>query len=187
MNQDQIKWLNQYTSGPWKLNRRTGLVDIYGSFDCVCLGVTDFKGIKFGTITGWFDCESNQLTSLEGAPKIVGGNFYCRYNNLTSLKGAPESVGGYFVCSYNQLVSLEGATKSVGEGSYFHGNQVSARTLSRIHEYMIRGFTYQNGLEIVWSEMTEEDKMLMYKDHRGLSADERRMYELMNKVKGISI
>ena len=40
------------------------------------------------------------LTSLEGAPKEVGGNFYCNYCAfLTSLKGAPQKVGGDFYCS----------------------------------------------------------------------------------------
>ncbi len=41
-------------------------------------------------------CEShtNKLTSLEGAPKEVGGDFVCSKNKLTSLEGAPKEVGG---------------------------------------------------------------------------------------------
>lgn len=31
-------------------------------------------------VNGSFDCSSNQLTSLEGAPKEVGGDFYCQDN-----------------------------------------------------------------------------------------------------------
>jgi hypothetical protein len=42
------------------------------------------------------------LTSLEGAPKEVGGNFYCPNNQLTSLEGAPKEVGGSFWCYNNR-------------------------------------------------------------------------------------
>ena len=53
------------------------------------------------------------LTSLEGAPKNVGGTFNCIYcNSLTSLKGSPEKVGGKFDCNgCKSLKSLEGAPK----------------------------------------------------------------------------
>ena len=73
---------------------------------------------KFGDYTGktWegnLSCIELDLTSLEGAPKIVNGNFFCFINNLTSLKYAPEIVEGSFYCSYNNLTSLEGAPKIV--------------------------------------------------------------------------
>ena len=57
--------------------------------------------IKFNIVSGYFNCSSNQLTTLEGSPKEVGGNFDCSNNNLTSLQGCPSSVGGDFYCSYN--------------------------------------------------------------------------------------
>ena len=64
---------------------------------------------------GYFDCSNNQLTTLEGAPKEVGGDFYCFHNpGLTSLEGAPKEVCGGFSCSNNQLTTLEGAPKEVG-------------------------------------------------------------------------
>ena len=60
------------------------------------------------------------LTSLEGAPKNVGGTFNCIYcNSLTSLKGSPEKVGGKFNCNgCDSLTSLEGAPKEV-DGSFY--------------------------------------------------------------------
>ena len=59
---------------------------------------------------------SKFLTSLEGAPKEVGGNFsFYDCDSLTSLKGAPEKVGGDFYCiACDSLKSLEGAPKKVG-------------------------------------------------------------------------
>ena len=96
-----------------------------GHFDCGFQVLTDFKGVKFGKVSGDFRCENNQLTTLEGAPQIVGKHFYCSANQLTSLEGAPHSVGGDFYCSDNQLTSLEGAPHSVGVTFYCNNNQLT--------------------------------------------------------------
>ena len=168
------------------------VVDIAGDFDCMGQDLTDFRGVVFGRVLGSFRCSHNRLKTLAGAPREVGGIFLCNNNELTNLIGGPEKVGDLQV-NRNQLVSLEGApTGFVGVAGItadriFSSNPVSERTLFYIYQYMLRGFTYQKGLEIVWSEMPEEDKMHMYRDHRGLSYDEKRMYELMNRVRGISI
>ena len=82
---------------------------------------------NFRSITGSFYCNSNNLTSLEGAPKKVGGSFYCsNNNNLTSLEGAPEEVGGHFYCNYNNLTSLEGAPIEVGGDFYCNRNNLTS-------------------------------------------------------------
>ena len=114
LNKEQIEFLNKYTEGKWTLNEETGLVDIRGDFDCSNKRLTDFKGVKFGVVTGGFWCHYNSLTSLEGAPQNVGGNFACFNNKLTSLEGAPKKVGGGFACFNNKLTSLEGAPQEVG-------------------------------------------------------------------------
>ena len=66
-------------------------------------------------VYGNFGCGQSQITSLEGAPKEVGGMFDCqRCEKLTSLKGAPKIVGGSFDCRFcHNLTSLEGAPKEV--------------------------------------------------------------------------
>jgi len=109
-----IQFLNKFTKGKWSLNEKTGLVDIEGNFNCS--GITlnkgsrkklkDFSGVRFGVVTGDFDCSFNELTSLEGAPQEVGRNFNCEGNELTSIKGAPQEVGGHFLCSDNKITSL---------------------------------------------------------------------------------
>jgi hypothetical protein len=73
--------------------------------------------VPFGTVGGYFDCYSNQLQTLEGAPTSVGGNFNCAYNQLTSLQGAPESVGGSFYCSENPDLPEEEVRRSRKSGS----------------------------------------------------------------------
>ena len=89
-------------------DKKVGLFDfiIGGHFIC-----------QFNKWKGNFDCSNSKLTSLEGAPREVGGSFYCNHNNFTSLEGAPEKVGGYFNCRVNNLTSLEGAPRKV-RGSF---------------------------------------------------------------------
>ena len=137
LTQEQKDWLDKCTKGTWSVNPKTGLVDVEGSFDCQRQGLTDFNGVKFGNVSGYFICYRNELKSLDGAPQSVGtyfdcGNnelksleglpdgfragldFFCHNNDLTSLKGAPQSVGGGFYCDHNNLTSLKGAPQSVG-------------------------------------------------------------------------
>lgn len=111
---DQIKWLLKNTWSTWSLNTETGLVDVEGDFLCGGESLTDFKGVKFGTVKGNFTCHNSKLYSLEGAPQQVGGDFYCHGNKLATLKHAPQQVGGDFYCFGNDLVSLEGAPNEVG-------------------------------------------------------------------------
>jgi|SRR6056300_1523436 hypothetical protein len=144
LTKKQIKFLKRYTKGKWNYDPTTCLVDVDGDFDfnhdhCYYgvknayrkykwyflkeerigkliekLRVDNLFGIKFGKVSGNFNCSYNNLTSLGGAPQEVGGNFDCRYNYLTSLEGAPQKVGGNFYCSGNNLTSLEGAPQEVG-------------------------------------------------------------------------
>ena len=90
-----------------------GTYSCEGNVDLSDLGLTMLP-VKFKEVKGFFDCNYNQLTSLEGAPREVGVNFFCHYNNLTTLEGAPEHVAGAFWCDRNQLTSLKGAPEKVG-------------------------------------------------------------------------
>ena len=75
LTEDQIEWLDRCAKGIWKLNPSTGLIDVDGDFSCVQQNLTDFKGVAFGHVSGYFYCDNNQLTSLEGAPQKVGDVF----------------------------------------------------------------------------------------------------------------
>jgi hypothetical protein len=99
-----------------------GSYDIQGDVDISEMRLTKFP-VKFGKVTGYFNCLFNNLTSLQEAPQSVGGDFNCSYNKLTSLQGAPQSVGGDFYCSHNNLTSLEGAPQSVGGDFYWLSQQ----------------------------------------------------------------
>ena len=176
---EQIEWLDKCAAGRWKLNRQTGLVDINGGFNCSGQNLQDFKGVRFGKVSGDFYCYENQLTSLVGAPQSVGGNFDCRSNQLTTLVGAPQSVDGSFWCHANQLTTLEGAPKTVGRDFWCGDNPVTKSTLKAIFALMKSGKSYQKALEERWPKMGDVDRVLMYKEMPSLSPEDIRKYKAL--------
>jgi len=204
LNKEQIEFLEEYTYGAWALNEKTGLVDIDGDFDCRSKNLTDFKGVKFGVVTGhfacsrnsltslkgapqevggYFGCSNNRLTSLEGAPQKVGESFSCHNNNLTSLRGAPQEVGGTFYCSYNSLTSLEGAPQEVGGGFYCHYNPISGKTLKLVRKKMQeKKIDYWFALSLLRGEIESGDwgKLSKELDER-LSKDAQKGISMMDR------
>ena len=109
-----LKKCCERTNCTWKVDIY-GYVIVNGSFDCSQMQLSNFLGIRFGTVKGYFDCSQNNLTSLEGAPTTVLGEFNCTSNRLTNLKGAPKTVGWGFLCeNNNNLTSLEGVPYEIG-------------------------------------------------------------------------
>ena len=102
-----------------------GSIDVDGSVFLYSKRLTKLP-LKFRTVTGYFNCCNNQLTTLEGSPKEVGSYFDCSYNQLTTLEGCPNSVGGNFDCSYNQLTSLIDGPEVVLGSYYAHCNQINS-------------------------------------------------------------
>ena len=102
----------RYDIEDWSLER--GLVNVYGSVDLFNNGLTELP-LKFGVVTGCFDCSHNNLTSLDGCPLRVGGYFACSNNNLTSLEGCPKYVGGNFWCKCNNIREFTGIRYIEGE------------------------------------------------------------------------
>ena len=90
----------------------SGVVDVHGYVKLI--KKTEKLPVQFGRVSGFFYCDNNKLTSLQGAPSSVGDSFSCTNNKLTSLEGAPSSVGGGFYCIDNNLTSsLKGAPSGV--------------------------------------------------------------------------
>ena len=171
LTKKQINWLNKctketyrFTKGTWALNPKTGLVDVYGSFDCSEQGLSDFKGVKFGVVRDDFWCDNNRLTSLVGAPQEVGGIFCCSDNLLASLVGAPLKVDGSFWCCYNLLISLEGAPLKLG-GNYWRlyctSNPVSGKTLKNIFSKMKKGDSFWVAATSLKNKMSKKDWILI--------------------------
>jgi hypothetical protein len=96
LTREQRKFLDKHTIGTWSVNSQ-GLVDVQGNVLCYREGLEDFLGIKFGKVSEDFNCWDNQLRTLEGSPREVGGHFDCSDNQLISLEGGPEVILGYFL------------------------------------------------------------------------------------------
>lgn len=128
----------------WELNEETGKIDITGRY--VSLQGSDIivngelaEGIEFGTcnslqargkgitslkgfpveVKGDFNIAGNDLSSLEGCPKIVNSTFDCSENKkLTSLKGGPEVVRGDYNASRCSLKDLDGSPEDLENGRF---------------------------------------------------------------------
>jgi hypothetical protein len=96
-----------YINGTYTINE-DGSYDVEGDVNLFRKNLTKLP-IKFGKVSGYFDCSDNKLTSLDGCPTMVGSYFDCSYNNLTNLEGSPEKVFYSFLCSNNKLINLEGS------------------------------------------------------------------------------
>ena len=118
-----------------------GSIDVNQKVSLSYYGLTELP-LKFGVVTWNFFCSQNNLTTLKGCPREVGGRFTCNHNNLTTLSGSPESVGGHFNCSNNYLTTLEGSPKSVGDGFDCDGNNLTS--LEGSPKYVTRTFHCAN-------------------------------------------
>jgi hydroxylamine reductase (hybrid-cluster protein) len=59
-------------------------------------------------VNGEYDCHSNQLTSFEGLPGVLGGGVNCSLNPLTSLKGLDfnSKIEGLITITYSENLPL---------------------------------------------------------------------------------
>ena len=93
----------------WSVNKE-GLIYVEGNVSLVNKGLKEIP-LKFGKVEGYFNFSYNKLISLEGSPKVVGGNFYCQSNKLTSLRGGPKIVSFSSLSlrffSFSKSISIE--------------------------------------------------------------------------------
>jgi hypothetical protein len=85
-----------------------------------------FFPVQFGKIKGDFNCTSNNLTSLLGAPYEVDGKFSCEDNQLQSLKYGPKKINGSYICANNQLTSLDYLAQGIHDSINFSHNQITS-------------------------------------------------------------
>ena len=133
--------------------------NVSGYFRCNGNKITTLEGSP-EKVNGGFDCGSNNLETLEGSPETVGGFFSCVGNKLTTLEGAPETIDSYFDCSNNKLTTLEGSPRRVN-GGFFCGDNKNLMSLEGISS-TIRGF-FCGGtpVEYFWVKFLNEDKSLI--------------------------
>lgn len=99
-----------------------GVVDVDGYVELNNLELDELP-LKFGYVSGKFECNENKLTSLIGSPYEVGGYFSCCDNLLTSLEHCPSEVGEGFYCENNKLTDLD-VSSIIGGDLYCGGNEI---------------------------------------------------------------
>ncbi len=125
------------------------MVIIKGNFNCQQNQLTTLEGAP-QKIDGGFQCDGNKLTTLAGAPQTVGGAFSCTYNLLTDLIGAPQNIVGAFSCYNNQLTTLEGAPQTVGNNFSCYHNKLTS--LKGAPQSVGGGFYCDSSPELKYSE-----------------------------------
>ena len=93
---------------------------INGDFNCNLNNITSLDGAPYH-VELTFDCSENKLSNLEGCPKYVGESFYCYLNFLNNLEGSPEYVGFEFNCYNNNLNTILGLVTDIGEEFVIEG------------------------------------------------------------------
>ena len=138
---EQEEWLNKCAEGRWKIE--DGLVNVTGDFVCKKdPELTDFKGIKFGKVTGNFDCGNClKLESLEGAPIELEGSFICNgCSSLKTLEGSPKEMpeGDFWCKNCTSLETLKGAPNSVRD--FYADGCTSLTSLSFAPKHISKNF-----------------------------------------------
>lgn len=99
-------WLDKNGIKNYTINSK-GEVDIDGRVVLTNSHLSEFPNyIQFNIVKRDFYCSHNELISLRGCPREVGGKFDCSYNKLTTLEGSPEKVGGDFDCHNNVIIII---------------------------------------------------------------------------------
>jgi len=101
-----------------------GTVDVDGNVDLTFKYLTKLP-LKFGKVSGNFNCSGNNLTTLEGCPQSVGIYFCYDHNKLISLEGCPKSIGGDLFLTNNNLKDLYGFPEFFNGYVYYANNPVS--------------------------------------------------------------
>lgn len=121
-----VKLIKQTTRLPVKFGIISGL------FDCGRKNLTSLIGSP--TEARNFKCENNKLTSLVGGPKIIGNSYLCFNNPLQSLDGVPTEMAGWFAISYSsnlpllRLVLINGVKRI----AFTKGTPISSRNIQYI-------------------------------------------------------
>lgn len=136
---------------------------------------------------GEFYCEDVGLKTMEGFPKLVGGQFMVSRNNLTSFEGAPEHCQGRVFITYNPIKSL----KDIHKHFKYIGEDLSVSTLLHpIDLCFIDGLKFVN-MSVTpkykspvplptgktWTEMTDIINRHLRKGRRGALACQTELLE----------
>ena len=104
--------------------------------------------INFNKVHSDCTCWNSHVTTLRGAPKIVGEHFTCRRTSIETLEGCPVEIGGEFeVVDNKKLKNIDNLPQKVGYITKFYSN--SKR---------VNNSTYQKLCDITQNEVFIKEK-----------------------------
>ncbi len=121
-----------------------------GYFRCNWNKLTELQGIPSLSIGEWFSCNNNKISQLI-VPKHLDNSLYCWGNKITSL-GKLDRIYGEFYCSTNNLKSTKDIPR-VGNGLWLSNNPLPQQLLKYINnqELIKQIIEYQVDFRI-WNE-----------------------------------
>ena len=81
-----------------------GKVDVMGDVD-ITYRRLEILPIKFGNISGNFDCSNNRLRDLKNCPEFVDGIFNCGSNYIENIDNLPKKIGQHLYLNNNKITS----------------------------------------------------------------------------------
>ena len=97
----------------WEVRGRLNLND---------LGLTSLEGCPKSVYN--ITLNNNKLRNLIGSPDIVSNNFSCRNNNLDSIEGVSKEIGGYLDLSGNNIRDLKSFNNNINCIIYTYYNPI---------------------------------------------------------------
>ena len=185
---DQEEWLNKCAK-KWVLE--AGLVNVEGDFICKKdPTLKDFMGIKFGKVTGNFDCGNcTSLESLEGAPVELEGSFIANgCKSLKTLEGCPKETGDFWCKNCTSLETLKGSPNKVRD--FYTDGCTSLKTLADAPKFIEKIFSARDctSLPVAQQEVlkSDEEKKKWLDSHMPIDTYTNRMRgALSNRKLGI--
>ena len=122
------QWLTRVGVKNFIIDPDTNVVNVDGNVD-LARKTFEILPVQFGYVDGhFFLAKCSRLKTLRGSPHTVSGTFKCYSTPISSLEGAPEIVGESFVCDgMPNLKSLSGIDKIVHDirGGFVCSNNVT--------------------------------------------------------------
>jgi hypothetical protein len=113
--------------------------------------------LTFNEVRGDFDCDNNNLTTLEGCPKEISGDFNCSRNKITSLEHSPIIVNVNFLCWGNDYItSLEGLENTYIGGVLFIDDCGSLYSLKGFPKNVGSFYCSNTPIEIIYDTFIQD-------------------------------
>ena len=138
-------------------------IDVYDNVYLASMSLVKIP-LRFNNVFGDFNCNHNNLLTLDGCPIYTSGHFFCYDNSIITLKGGPKHIGENFACFNNKLKTLEGSPKYIG-GIYNCSNNSLLKSFSGCTIRYGAFYCNNTPLEKIYSIIMNRDNIALFNEH----------------------